>query len=492
MKKQVLVVGGGASGLASAIWAAKSGARVTVIEHTERVGKKLLSTGNGRCNLTNAKLDGHCYRCPDPEFPMKALGAFGWKDTLRWFSSMGVLCKSRMETYYYPMSDQASSVLDALLLECGRLGVEIATGCQPMEIRQERKKGPPRFALSASQGSFAGDGLILACGSKAAPNTGSDGSGYVLAKALGHRVIKPLPALVQLRCQGNCYKSMAGIRTDAKLTLYIDGKPICQEEGELQLTDYGISGIPVFQFSRFASRALDEKKRVQVEIDFLPFMDMEESRLFLSRRFADFGDRKMEDFLTGVVNKKLALVLLKLAGIPGGGLASDVPGKQRERLFGQLKSYQALVSSVNPFANAQVCCGGVDISEVNPKTMESRLVPGLFFAGEILDVDGICGGYNLQWAWASGKAAGTQAAQWGEHGAGARKGLAEQGQGLAESRQGLAEHRQGLAKQGHGLEHRHGQEAKSQSRRGSLPGKAKRRENRDSDSSGNASDYPYI
>lgn len=409
MKKQVLIIGGGASGLTAAIWAARSGALVTVLEHMDRVGKKILSTGNGRCNLTNARLDESCYYSEEPGFPMEVLRQFGWKDTLRWFSSMGVLCKSRMDSYYYPVSDQASAVLDTLRLEGERLGIKIVTGCETKTISWERKKGKVRFFVQTNCGMFSGDGLILACGSKAAPNTGSDGSGYVLAEQLGHRVIKPLPALVQLRCQGKYYPQLAGIRTEARLTLVVAGNKERVEEGELQLTDYGISGIPVFQLSRFAAKALEEKKKVQVMIDFLPFMDMEESRIFFNERFAAFGWRRGEDFFHGVMNKKLAHVLLKLAGIPLGEPIENTSKKQRNLLFSALKEYEALVSSVNPFANAQVCCGGVDTSQVNPKTLESRLVPGVFFAGEILDVDGRCGGYNLQWAWASGKVAGVQA-----------------------------------------------------------------------------------
>ncbi len=413
MKKKVLVIGGGASGLAAAIWTARSGASVTIIEHTSRVGKKLLSTGNGRCNLTNSKMDGSCFFCSEPDFPMKVISQFGWKDTLRWFSSMGILCRSRMETYYYPMSDQASSVLQALCLECERLGVEILTDCVPRKIQPGKKKGQPFFTVLTDQGNICGEGLILACGSKAAPNTGSDGSGYALAEALGHRIIKPLPALVQLRCQGNHYKSLAGIRTEAALSLYIAGERIRQEAGELQLTDYGISGIPVFQLSRFAARALNERKKVQVRIDFLPFMDREESRVFLKQRMEEFSYRRAGDLFLGVLHQKLVLALSKAAGIPPETPVSGISAGQRERLFRNLKEYEALVSSANPFPNAQVASGGVDVSEVNPQTMESRLVPGLFFAGEILDVDGSCGGYNLQWAWASGKMAGSQAAQKG-------------------------------------------------------------------------------
>ena len=411
MKKQVAVIGGGAAGLTAAIWAARSGASAVILEHTDRVGKKILSTGNGRCNLTNSKMEASCYRSGDPQFPMEAISQFGWKDTLRWFSSIGLLCRCRMESYYYPMSDQASAVLDCLRMECSRLGITIRTGIQPERIRRMREGRRSFYEIMTDQGEVRADAVILACGSKAAPNTGSDGSGYELAKSLGHRIIKPLPALVQLRCQGNHYRQLAGIRTEADLRLLVNDREMWRERGELQITDYGISGIPVFQLSRFAARGMDEGKKVRVMIDFLPFMDKKESRIFLEQRFAEFGDRNGEDFLTGVLHKKLAAVLLKMAGIRLDQPVSSASIRQREHLLRAIKEYEALVSSVNPFANAQVCCGGVDVREVDPSTMESRLMGDIYFAGEILDVDGICGGYNLQWAWSSGKAAGCRAAQ---------------------------------------------------------------------------------
>ena len=315
MKKQVAVIGGGAAGLTAAIWAARSGASAVILEHTDRVGKKILSTGNGRCNLTNSKMEASCYRSGDPQFPMEVISQFGWKDTLRWFSSMGLLCRCRMESYYYPMSDQASAVLDCLRMECSRLGITIRTGIQPERIQRMREGRRSFYEIMTDQGEVRADAVILACGSKAAPNTGSDGSGYELAKSLGHRIIKPLPALVQLRCQGNHYRQLAGIRTEADLRLLVNDREMWRERGELQITDYGISGIPVFQLSRFAARGMDEGKKVRVMIDFLPFMDKKESRIFLEQRFAEFGDRNGEDFLTGVLHKKLAAVLLKMAGI---------------------------------------------------------------------------------------------------------------------------------------------------------------------------------
>ena len=254
------------------------------------------------------------------------------------------------------------------------------------------------------------DALILAAGSKAAPSTGSDGSGYEYARQLGHSIIKPLPALVQLRCQGNMYKQMAGIRTEAEVSLQADGITLAKDKGELQITDYGLSGIPVFQVSRYAARALDEKKKVRVYVDFMPGWNNSESFRLLKKRALLLAYKPTAELFTGMLNRKLAQVLLKLAGIDGNISCGSLTGKQLEKICKELKEYEAVVMSVNPFANAQVCCGGVDTNEIDETTMESRLCPGLYMAGEILDVDGICGGYNLQFAWSSGLIAGRCAA----------------------------------------------------------------------------------
>ena len=381
---------------------------MVLLEHKDRVGKKILSTGNGRCNLSNRLQEPFCYRSGQPDFPWKALGAFTLPMTLEYFEDLGVLTRER-DGYLYPYSGQASAVLDALRLGLARESVQVVTECEVFSITP-REDAKHRFEVKTSQGSFSGEALILACGSKAAPGTGSDGSGYKLAKRLGHHIIKPLPALVQLRCQGNYYKQLSGIRTDAELTLYIDRKPVVRERGELQLTDYGLSGIPTFQISRYASRALDEKKNVTVSVDFFPEVSEAGTKKLLEERAARFPDRLCEDFLTGLLNKKLAAVLLKLSGIRPPEPCRKLTKGHLEALAGHMKRYQALVLSVNPFANAQVCCGGVDTREINPETMESRIQKNLYIAGELLDVDGICGGYNLQWAWASGYVAGVSAA----------------------------------------------------------------------------------
>lgn len=403
--KTVIVIGGGASGLMAAIQAARAGARVTILEHTDRVGKKILSTGNGKCNMTNLYQGDECYRSSNPGFPRKVIEKFSVDQTLAFFEGIGILTKNR-NGYLYPNSDQASSVLDVLRMEAARCSVKVVCGC---EIRKIVKNHDGIFEVITSSGIYRGDSLILATGSKAAPGTGSDGSGYELARSLGHRVMKPLPALVQLRCQEKHYKQLAGIRTEARLTLYVDGKETDVQTGELQLTDYGISGIPTFQLSRYASVALAGKRKVQVRIDFLPQQTLEETRTYLEIRRTAMGEKTAEEWMTGLLNKKLSSLLLKLAGISLGERMDKVDRKRWSRLIEQMKEYETVVAATNPYENAQVCCGGVDTREIDPETMESRLVPGLYLAGELLDVDGICGGYNLQWAWSSGALAGIHA-----------------------------------------------------------------------------------
>ena len=444
MKQDILIIGGGASGLAAAILAARKGAAVTILEHTDRVGKKLLSTGNGRCNLTNRNMGPQCYRSQEADFPMKVIGGFGLEETLEFFRTLGIEPKDR-NGYIYPASDQASSVLDALRMELDHLGVRVAARCQVERIQPPFTEKPGGgFLVFTNQGQFQARALILAAGSKAAPNTGSDGSGYQLALSLGHRIIKPLPALVQLRCQGKHYRQLAGVRTEARVTLKVDGRTAAQDTGELQLTDYGISGIPVFQVSRFAAVALDQGKRVEAEIDFLPSWPYEEALNRLRERVKLLSYRTCEEFLSGLLNKKLAQVLIKSAGIPLSRTAGTLKERELRQLLEYLKSYRALVSSVNPFANAQVCRGGVDVSQVNPETMESKLIPGLYFAGEILDVDGICGGYNLQFAWSSAAAAARAAAGRAKTGAEARQENA--GSAAGQAKTGAAARRPGQSR----------------------------------------------
>lgn len=400
MKQQVIVVGGGASGLTAAIIAARSGASVTIMEHTSKPGKKLLSTGNGKCNLTNLSMPEGAYRSGQPEFAEKVLKSFTVENTLKFFQDIGIVLTDR-NGYVYPNSGQASTVLEALLFELKHLGVSIVTECKVEKIK-------PDLTVITAKGKKKADAVILAAGSMAAPKTGSDGSGYALAKELGHHIIPPLPALVQLRCQEKWYKQAAGVRTEALVTLKTDGKAIAWDRGELQFTDYGISGIPVFQISRFAARALQDGKQVTAELDLFPAVDFTKTQQMLIERRKRFGYRPASEYLNGVINQKLIPILLHEAGIKSGN-AEQITPAQIKNLTAALKGLKTVITATNSYEQAQVCSGGIDTREVNAKTMESKIINGLYLAGEILDVDAICGGYNLQWAWASGVLAGKHA-----------------------------------------------------------------------------------
>lgn len=411
MKKKVAVIGGGASGMTAAIQAAGMGAAVTVYERNDRLGKKILSTGNGRCNFSNEAMGAEFYHGSGKALADSVLSAFGVAQTKDFFSSLGMRIRDR-DGYLYPASDQASTVLDLLRYELDRRQVTVHTeaAVQTLSFEQGRKQ----FLVGHQEKEAYYDAVILCCGGKAAPNTGSDGSGFRLAKRFGHRIVRLVPALAALVCKEPFYKQVAGVRCDTELTLHVAGKEAYRERGELQLTDYGLSGIPAFQFCRTAAYALLDKKPVTVRVSFLPDFDEGTCSAFFRERLAARGEDEMDVFLTGIVNKKINRLLLKLAGIRETGRAKDVPAAAFERLQSLYLGLETVVTGTNGFDRAQVCAGGVDCNEVT-ETLMSKKQPGLYFAGEILDIDGFCGGYNLQWAWSSGTVAGKAAARGAEN-----------------------------------------------------------------------------
>lgn len=412
MRREGIIIGAGASGLAAAVAAAEAGASVTLLEHMAGVGKKLLSTGNGKCNLTNLHLMADCYHCRDGEFAMEVLKTMPPEAVLAFFRRLGIVTTEK-NGYVYPASGQAKTVLRALKGRVDDLGVRTVLECK---VHSVTKKGTG-FTVNTDQGRFDGWFVILAAGSMAAPSTGSDGSGYALARSLGHRIKKPLPALVQLRCGGDFFRQVAGVRTEACVSLYTVGKAgeletfLASDRGELQLTDYGISGIPVFQVSRYASIALDRCKRVAAVVDFFPLASVEEFETLLKEQRTLLPKRRAAVFLDGMFHEKLAVLFLKAAQIKPDQLVESITDRRLSGLCQVIRHAVFMVEGTNPFDKAQVCTGGVRLGEVKRETLESKLVPGLYFAGEILDVDGICGGYNLQWAWASGCLAGKSAAK---------------------------------------------------------------------------------
>lgn len=405
-KRHVIIVGAGASGLVAAITAAREGAKVTLIEQKDRVGKKILSTGNGRCNLTNAYMETECFRGDDTSIVSEVLKQFGYEDTIRFFEELGVILKDR-QGYIYPISDQASTILDVLRMEVERLQIDVLLEHKVEQIKLN-KKG---FALTTNQKVVYGDAVILATGGKASPVLGSDGSGYGLAKSFGHHMSPVVPALVQLIGKGNYFKQISGVRTNATVSLYIDDKFVASDTGELQLTNYGISGIPVFQISRYAAKAIYAKKSVIAEIDYLPTMDDESLKEFLEKRLLLHGDKNIEDFFVGVFHKKLITMFLKEAKVSLQIVAKDLKEKEWNRLIALFKHFKVQIEDTNAFDQAQICAGGILTSEISFETMESNFVEGLYLTGELLDIDGICGGYNLQWAWSTGYIAGKYAAK---------------------------------------------------------------------------------
>lgn len=401
---KVTVIGGGASGMMAAITAARYGAQVVILEHKDRIGKKILMTGNGKCNLSNLSFSIDNYYSDTPQFIKSVFEQFNEKDTVSFFNEIGLLLKDK-KGYLYPMSEQASTVLDILRMELNHRNVRIITACNVKSVIENKKR---QFNIETDKGSYHSDTVILACGGKAYPQSGSDGSGYELARKCGLKIIKPLPALVQLKCTENYFKAIAGVRCEAKLQLQVEGKLIKEEQGELQLTDYGISGIPVFQLSRIAAKALDIHKLVTVKIDLLPTMSKEELYHFITR-VNPYQNKTVEGAMIGLINKKLLSMLWKQNSIKSETKLSELSDRQIKNFIVNIKEWTVEVNATNQFANAQVCCGGIDCKEIK-NTCESKKIPGLFLAGELLDVDGICGGYNLQWAWSSGFVAGKSAA----------------------------------------------------------------------------------
>ncbi len=411
MKRKVAVIGGGASGMMAAIEAAGQGAEVTIYEHM-RLGKKILATGNGKCNLGNMHMTPDCFFSHNMERVKNCLNRFSTAETIAFFEGMG-LCIKEKNGYLYPLSEQAAVVQQVLEAQVKRLDISVITECKVQEIQTIEKQRPGRRVLLMTEnGKEFYDAVILACGSKAAPKTGSDGSGYTFAKQLGHKLLPVLPSLVQLKCSDSFCKSIAGIRCDANIHIYDRAqdreKLLCQEQGELQLTDYGISGIPVFQLSGLVNRYLyDNKKAALVaKIDFLPQMSDGEFCVFQQKRMELAKEaRTVEEFFLGILNQKLMQLFMKLVGLSPQTPVSKVNKEKLQQVFSLCRGLEMHISGSNGFDNAQVCTGGVDLNDVTDD-LESIYAENVYFVGELLDVDGRCGGYNLQWAWTSGYIAG--------------------------------------------------------------------------------------
>ena len=396
--REILIIGGGAAGLMAAVCAKErdASARVTVLEAGERVGKKLLSTGNGRCNLTNVGARAEDYAPADVRGVLEQEPP---RRVMERFERMGLTFRQEGEGRVYPASDAASSVLDTLRLTAAHLGVAEVVGFCAEQVMRGRKG----FTVRAQDGrSMRGDRVILTCGGQAA----SKFTGYDLAGALGHTVTALRPGLLPVKTDGAGIRGLNGVRCRCAAVLLRDGKAVRREEGEVLFKDFGLSGIAVFQLTREMARG---RGNYEIELDLLPQMEDAQAEEFVLRRAEALGWRGTDAFLLGMFHKNVAANLLKLAGI-GPGCVGEVPAAQLRKLARLMKHWRHAVTGVQGFQSAQVTVGGVPLGEVEGRTLESRVCPGLYLAGEVLDVDGPCGGYNLQWAWASGAVAGSNAA----------------------------------------------------------------------------------
>lgn len=390
--KNIAIIGAGMSGMVAAIVAARKKHKVTLYERNDRVGKKILLTGNGKCNLSAKTISENNYVSKDKELLPALLNNFSKKQEEDFWRSLGLLTKEK-NGGIYPVSNQASSVLDVLRYAVKRLNVEVICDSHIREI------------IPAKDG-FQIDGrkfqhVILACGGKAGVYNEEKYNGFSLAKSLGHEVVPCYPALVQTVCKGDFFKAIAGVRADVRIALCTKTKQIATEQGELQITDYGLSGIPVFQHSRLIGPLLAAKEKVAFEIDLLPAYSIQELQEHINARKAETKEDTLEEFLTGMVNKKLLLYFLKKNGMKPVDLLNNTGNKKMQEFLTDMKHWHVEVKELKGFKNAQVSTGGVRLSEVTP-LFTSKKCSRLSIVGEMLDVTGACGGYNLHFATLSG------------------------------------------------------------------------------------------
>ena len=394
------IIGGGASGMAAAIAAAENtNNTVILLERQARVGRKLQATGNGRCNLTNLNAAPERYHGDAPAFVCPALENFPVDATLSWFRGLGLYTVAESSGRVYPYSDQANSVVDVLRFALQKENIELKTGFEVTKIRPTGSG----FTLESSEGTVHCDKLIVACGGLAGTKLGGSMSGYKLLRSLGHRCTKLRPALVQLKSGWNGCASLKGVRANCHAQILHNGQPHSQSLGELQFTEYGLSGPVIFEVSRDACIGSGWSAR----LDFLP--EEAESALLTELKTRRQRDLPVEELLTGMLHNRLGRVLTQSAGLKPQQRVSALTDSDLLEICRLIKSLEVPLTETLGMDAAQVTAGGIMTDEFNPATLESRLVPGLYACGEVLDIDGDCGGYNLQWAWSSGHLAGKHA-----------------------------------------------------------------------------------
>lgn len=394
----VSVIGAGSSGIVAALKASEKN-NVILLDGNDKTCKKILLTGNGRCNYWNSNLTSDMYETDSKDSLSSVLKSYS-EEVLYYLEKQGLYPKIK-NGYYYPYSNQASSVRE--IFDSKIKGkIRFISGFKVIDITEKDGK---YFLLSSNGEKVVCDKVIIATGSKAYPKTGSDGSGYRFAKEFGHSINNVLPALTGIIAEGKFLKDWEKIRCDAKVSLNVNGKEVKADEGEIQLTNSGISGICTFNISGEAARNLYLNNDVWVHINFMPYIENGFYNWF-TKRCDMLKDATIEQALESIFNYKLMFVLLKQAGVSKDALWSDLNEKSKQALSNIVERFPLKVIDVESFEKSQVCTGGVPLAEINAETMESLKKPGVYFCGEILDVDGRCGGYNLAFAFISGYIAG--------------------------------------------------------------------------------------
>lgn len=396
---KVIIIGGGASGLMAALACQKEGSDVVILERNQKLGKKILATGNGRCNFTNVDATELHYN--HPYFVKTVFEQMSPKKTLTFFEELGIIPKVEDEGKTYPLSEQASSIVDVLVYEIERLGIKVVYEAKVMKIENHKV-----FKITLEQGStYEADKVILATGGMAMPKSGSDGIGYQLATSLGHKLTPIFPALVKLELESPHLKALDGVKFPSTVELIYEGSSIQSEYGDVLFTRYGISGPTILQISRKANALMQENKEVMIKVCLVNGPDKRD----VAKRFSQQSSKTVEMSLIGLINKRIIHPLLKELNINPHHLVKDLAKNDLNQLINLLFDWRFKVIGSKDFDDAQVTAGGIMIHDINPQTLESKIVKGLYFCGEILDIDGLCGGYNLQWAWSSGYISGKYA-----------------------------------------------------------------------------------
>ena len=397
---RILIIGAGASGMVAALTAAEDpNNQVTLLERHARVGRKLAATGNGRCNLTNLNAAINHYHGSDVSFVSPALQQFGVEETLRWFRSLGLITVTEDSGKVYPFSDQAGSVVDVLRLAIEQSEIRLETGCEVISLTYR----DDAFFAQTTERLYAADRVIIACGGKAGGKLGGVGAGYYFLKGFGHSCTPLLPALVQLKTDPTWVRSLKGVRAEASILLTCGDSILQENRGEVQFAEYGLTGPAIFEISRAAAVAEGE---LCVTLDLMPQFAEEDLIEALAAKKERFPALTLENYLTGMVQNRLGRTVILACELPLEVPASCLKKRDFRRIAKQLKSFRFPVTGTMGMDHAQVTVGGICTQEFDPNTLESKLMPGLYACGEVLDIDGDCGGYNLQWAWSSGRLAG--------------------------------------------------------------------------------------